>query len=93
MVQEGIDLVFVVIGAGVAAVVDSNALLPPPPPPTSPLQQHDCEHSRLHPVHAAGVGREARDNTPSPAPSPSPTILIGGGAANNVRGHCLIFPS
>ena len=33
MVQEGVDLVFIVEGAGAAEVIESNALLPPPPPP------------------------------------------------------------
>ena len=40
MVQEGVNLVFVIKVPGAAAVVESNTLLPPPPPPTGPLQQH-----------------------------------------------------
>ena len=59
MVQEGIDLTFVMEGARAAAVVESDAVLPPPPPPTGPLQQHGRERTRLCPVQAAGVGREA----------------------------------
>ena len=84
MVQEGADLAFVIEGAGVAAVIESIALLLPPPPPAGPLQQHGCERATLCPAHAAGFRREARDNAPSPPPSPSPTILIIGGAANDV---------
>jgi hypothetical protein len=40
MVQEGVNLVFVIKVPRAAAVVESNTLLPPPPPPTGPLQQH-----------------------------------------------------
>ena len=36
MVQVGINLVFIVEGAGVAAIDESNALLSPPTPPTIP---------------------------------------------------------
>ena len=78
IVQEGVDLVLVIKGAGVAAVVESNALLPPPPSPTGPLQQHGHERLRLRLAHAVGVGREAQDNAPS-LPPPPPKIYRWGG--------------
>ena len=90
MVQEGIDLAFVVKGAKVAAVVESNALLLPPPPPTGPLQQHGCERARLHPTHRERQTRSAGQRPP--LPSLSPTILIGGGVANNVVRSLLSLP-
>ena len=68
MVQGGVNLAFVIEGAGADVVVESNAL----PPPTGPLQQHGCERARLCPAQAVGIGGEAQDNVPSPFPPPPP---------------------
>ena len=72
MVQEGVDLTFVVKGARAATVVESDALLPPPPLPTGPLQQHHGrEHARLHPrMQRASDKKHGTTQRPLPLPLP-----------------------